>query len=219
MGGIQLRQRHGSHHPDGFNAHLLANGAHTLRVYGNDTNGKICASNQVTFTINGKKPPVVTIDANAMVEARKYLPSDFENKTWWKLICHVNEPTSWMGYSLDGGAVEGGGNSTLVLSYGSHTVTVYAKDICGNEGSSAPYTFVLGPGEAGSAYAPATGKLPPMLLPTSTSTLGQTQQQPFPTLLFIAAVLATAFAGVGIIVYFRKHKQLADKDCAPKASG
>jgi hypothetical protein len=55
----------------------LFNGVHYLRVYGNDSNGNICASQEIVFTINGKKPPVVTIDAQAIMEARKHLPSDF----------------------------------------------------------------------------------------------------------------------------------------------
>lgn len=57
----------------------------------------------------------------------------------------VNEPTSWCGYSLDGGAnktLENCANTGLSnLKTGSHTIIVYAKDIVGNEGSSNPVSF------------------------------------------------------------------------------
>jgi hypothetical protein len=58
----------------------LSNGAHTLRVYGNDSSGKSCASTEISFTINGKKPSIVTIDAAAIAKTRPYLPSDFQGK-------------------------------------------------------------------------------------------------------------------------------------------
>jgi len=53
----------------------------------------------------------------------------------------VNETTPWIGYSLDGQEnVTITGNTTLTdLSYGLHSVTVYANDTAGNMGSSAIY--------------------------------------------------------------------------------
>jgi hypothetical protein len=53
---------------------------------------------------------------------------------------------------VDGAATISGGNDTIHMTYRSHTAISYAKDDCGNIGASDPYTFVLGPGEAGSAY-------------------------------------------------------------------
>jgi hypothetical protein len=49
----------------------------------------------------------------------------------------VNEPTSWLGYSLDGQeTVAITGNTTLSgLASGGHTLTVYATDASGNNGS------------------------------------------------------------------------------------
>ena len=46
----------------------------------------------------------------------------------------VNEPVSWMGYSLDGQAnVTLTGNTTLTMQFtGSHTIVIYAKDSEGN---------------------------------------------------------------------------------------
>jgi hypothetical protein len=50
----------------------------------------------------------------------------------------VNEPTSWLGYSLDGGAnVTVDGNITLMdLSEGMHDIVVFANDTFGNMGAS-----------------------------------------------------------------------------------
>ena len=50
----------------------------------------------------------------------------------------VSEPTSWIGYSLDGKAnVTTDGNTTLPrLTNGSHSVVVYARDLAGNTGAS-----------------------------------------------------------------------------------
>jgi parallel beta-helix repeat protein len=65
-----------------------------------------------------------------------------QNKTYITssipLTFTVNEPTSWIGYSLDGQAnVTISGNTTLTsLSYGQHSITVYANDTSGNMGAS-----------------------------------------------------------------------------------
>jgi parallel beta-helix repeat protein len=65
-----------------------------------------------------------------------------QNKTYITssipLTFTVNEPASWIGYSLDGQAnVTISGNTTLTsLSYGQHSITVYANDTSGNMGAS-----------------------------------------------------------------------------------
>jgi hypothetical protein len=55
----------------------------------------------------------------------------------------VNETTSWIGYSLDSQEnVTITGNTTLTdLSYGIHSVTIYANDTAGNMGSSETIYF------------------------------------------------------------------------------
>jgi hypothetical protein len=59
----------------------------------------------------------------------------------------VDEPVSWIGYSLDGkDNVTVTGNVTLaVLSEGSHSFTVYATDLVGNTGVSETVYFVIAP--------------------------------------------------------------------------
>jgi nitrous oxidase accessory protein NosD len=55
----------------------------------------------------------------------------------------VSKQTSWMGYSLNGEAnITITENTTLLgLSYGSHNITVYAKDIVGRSGASETIYF------------------------------------------------------------------------------
>jgi len=59
----------------------------------------------------------------------------------------VNEPTSWIGYSLDGQAnVTIAGSTTLTnLSYGVHNITSYAQDTSGNMGCSSTVYFTVAP--------------------------------------------------------------------------
>ncbi|MBE3116411.1 hypothetical protein IMZ68_04330 [Candidatus Bathyarchaeota archaeon] len=184
----------------------LFNGVHYLRVYGNDSNGNICASQEIVFTINGKKPPIVTIDSQAIMEARKHLPSDFGNRTWTYLPLkfHVNEPTTWTGYSIDGGAIQTiEGNMTLAnLPFGSHTIIVYAKDICGNMGTSAPCTINLLRGEAGSAYAlPTASQTSPQELTSESNTSNNL----FPMLMVVASVALVAI--VASLLLYRRHQK------------
>lgn len=207
---------------DGANITYLQNGAHSLRVYGTDGSGNVYASQSVVFSINGKTPPVVTLDIEKMVYDRQFLPSDYENMTWWHLVFHVNEPTSWTGCSINGDAnqtVEG--NGTIRFAYGTYTIVVYAADLCGNKGASAPYTFTLRPGEAGSAYTspkpsqnsgatqtPASADNSTSTLPTETSE--PASQEPFPLLLISAAFVAVvAVIALTVVSFARKHRHEA----------
>jgi parallel beta-helix repeat protein len=60
------------------------------------------------------------------------------------LIFTINEPVSWMGYSLDGQQpITIAGNITLIgLSYTAHNITVYANDTFGNMGHEIVYFTV-----------------------------------------------------------------------------
>jgi len=66
-------------------------------------------------------------------------------KTSVPLTFTVNEPASWMGYSLDGQPnATITGNTTLTgLSEGAHSVTVYANDTSGNMGFSDTVYFTI----------------------------------------------------------------------------
>jgi hypothetical protein len=81
-------------------------------------------------------PPVITILFPQ--NDSYYTPSLYLNFT-------VNEPTSWIGYSLDyQDNVTTTGNTTLTgLRNRSHNVTVYATDLAGNTGSSERVYFCI----------------------------------------------------------------------------
>lgn len=114
-----------------------------------------------------------------------------ENKTYAVndvyLTFTVSEPTSWVGYSLDGQTnVTIYGNITLTgLPDGKHNLIVYAMDTAGNTGSSETIYFSI-----------------------------KTQRsEPFP-LLWVAA--ATATIGAALVFYFAKIKKAPMKAKQPK---
>ncbi len=197
---------------NGANITYLQNGAHSLRVYGTASGGNVYASQSVVFSINGKNPPVITLDIEKMIYDRQFLPSDYQNMTYWHLVFDVNEPTSWTGCNLNGGAnqtIER--NPTLHLAYGTYTIIVYAADLCGNKGASAPYTFTVGPGEAGSAYKSSSSNSTTISLPDSNE--DSTSNQPFfmPTAVAAGVALITASA---VLFFLRKNQKRVLADSA-----
>jgi len=113
----------------------LSDGVHTITVYANDTDGNIGSSDTIYFAIDTVAPKIEIVSP--------------ENKTYTtdsvSLVFTVNEPTSWIGYSLDGQANSTiAGNATLMgLSDGMHSVMVYASDMVGNMGSSEKVYFAV----------------------------------------------------------------------------
>lgn len=108
-----------------------------------------------------------------------------ENKTYTKtdlpLNYTVNEQTSWIGYSLDNqpNATIKGHTTLSELAYGYHNLVVYANDTAGNMCSSETITFTI--------------TKPP---------------ESYSAIITVASTLILAF-GIGLIVYFRKHKRKA----------
>jgi hypothetical protein len=126
-------------------------------------------SNTVYFTIDDGAPPIISV-------------LSLENKTYSRkdlaLNFTVDEPTSWMGYCLDGQAnVTVAENFTLTeLPSGSHTLTFYANDTVGNMGASETINFSI-----------AT---------------------PFPTtVVATASIVTVACITAVLLVYFKKRKQ------------
>jgi hypothetical protein len=79
-------------------------------------------------------PPVIFISSP---KKKAYDPGEIP------LTLTVNEPTSWIKYSLDGeNNVTITGNTTLpALSSGTHTIILYAQDLAGNVGASGTIHF------------------------------------------------------------------------------
>jgi hypothetical protein len=114
-----------------------------------------------------------------------------ENKTYTvnnvSLTFSVNEPTSWIGYSLDDQAnVTITGSTTLnTLSEGLHRIIVYAKDTSGNSGKSETIYF--------SISAPQLG-----------------QSEPFPIWIIIAIVIIV-LGVITLLVYFTRVRKTTKK--------
>ena len=119
----------------------LAEGTHCISVQVKGTDyfpeiSDIIEQATTYFTID-VAPPVIS---GLSVENKTYnqltLPLDFA----------VNEPTSWMSYSLDSEAnVTLSGNTTLTLNEGVHSIVVYANDTAGNMGASETLFFTVEP--------------------------------------------------------------------------
>ena len=99
------------------------------------------------------------------------------NESSVPLCFTVDKQVNWTGYSLDGqDATTITGNTTLTeLTNGLHNVTVYVKDMFGNDGASETVAFTL--------------EVP----------------EPFPTAPVLVAVATLAVACIAIMVYFKKR--------------
>jgi hypothetical protein len=113
----------------------FSTGSHYVVVYANDTFGNMGTSNTVYFTVDATFPTISILSP----ENKTYTVSDVP------LTFTVSEPTSWMGYSLNGQTnVTISGNTTIFdLSEGVHTVIVYANDTIGNMGYSDTVYFTV----------------------------------------------------------------------------
>jgi hypothetical protein len=115
----------------------LSEGEHSVKVYVNDTFGNQVSSDPVQFSVDTLAPQIMVLSP----ENKTYGGSDIQS------VFTVNEPVSWMGYSLDGeDNVTVTANVTLaVLSTGSHHITFYAIDLVGNTGASQTIYFEISP--------------------------------------------------------------------------
>jgi len=115
----------------------MPEGAHRIVVYVNDTFGNMVSSSGVHFSVDTLPPQIAVLSP----ENKSYGGSDIQS------AFTVDEPVSWMGYSLDGqDNVTVTGNVTLaVLADGSHNITFYAIDLVGNTGASRTVYFEIAP--------------------------------------------------------------------------
>jgi hypothetical protein len=115
----------------------LADGAHSIRVSVNDTFGNLVSADTVYFSVDTVPPNIVILSP----ENKTYGETDI------KSVFTVDEPVSWIGYSLDGkDNVSVMGNVTLaVLPEGLHNLTFSATDLVGNTGVSETVCFVIVP--------------------------------------------------------------------------
>jgi hypothetical protein len=159
----------------------LADGSHSIIVYANDSFGLMEKSQIVNFAVYVDTiPPIVEVLS----------PQDTSyNATALPLDFTVDEPSSWLAYSLDNQAnITIDGNTTLLeLTEGLHSITVFANDTVGNTGASQTINFSI--------------------LSSPTPTPEPEQQAPFPTILAtMASGVFIAIVGLGSLAYFKKHK-------------
>jgi N-acetylneuraminic acid mutarotase len=115
----------------------LSDGQHRLIVYVNDTFGNLVSSGAVYFSVDTLPPRLVVLSP----ENKSYGENDVQ------LAFTVDEPVSWIGYSLDGkDNVTITANVTLaVLQDGTHNITFYATDVAGHNGTSTTVYFNIAP--------------------------------------------------------------------------
>jgi hypothetical protein len=109
----------------------LSQGAHSVKMYANDSSGNMGFSDTVYFSIDTVAPHVTIVSpAN-----QSYGSTDLQ------LQYIVDDANATLAYSLDGQAsIAMIGNLTLVaLSNGGHYITVYAIDSLGNASEDTVY--------------------------------------------------------------------------------
>jgi hypothetical protein len=158
----------------------LSEGTHSLVVYAKDIFGNTGASEIVDFVVD-TIPPSISI---LSLENETYTTNDIQ------LNVAVNEPVSWMGYTLDEKAnLTMTGNTTLNgLFEGSHNLTVYATDMHENTGTSETIYFTI------------AQKTEP-------------QQEPFPITWIVAAIVIIAIGAAVIfgVAVFRRKRSASSK--------
>jgi hypothetical protein len=123
----------------------LSAGTHNLTIYGiYEHKGPTAGTNfpavmhdvqTIYFMINNGLPPSIRIIKMQNESYQNNLPIEFS----------VDEPISWMGYSLDDKTnVTFMGNTTLnELAFGPHKLVVYANDTLGNIGTTGTLNFTI----------------------------------------------------------------------------
>lgn len=159
----------------------LSKGSHNMTIYGkyyylNGASQVVTASKvaKLYFAINDGIAPAIL---NPLIENKIYTQNSLP------LNLTIDQPTSWIGYSLDNQAnVSITENTTLTgLTDGSHSIIVYANDTAGNMGNSQTITFTVD------------------------------RTEPFPCVTIIIAISSIAIViciGVSLLL-FRRHRKTA----------
>ena len=161
---------------------VLTDGWHVLTVTATGQNGQDFTKGvtSVSFFVDAVPPTITILSPKNETYTTCDVPLNFT----------VSELAEWMGYSLDE-------RSTVVLndgfvplaglSYGSHSITVYANDTVGRLGASETVYFTI---------------------TQETEEIPEGQPEPFPTsLVIIVSGASLAAVSVGLLVYFKKRKR------------
>ncbi len=191
---------------------VLNEGSHKITVYAEYTypnNNKFITpfpgeitqfyAETVYFTINDGDVPSIT---NLSVENKTY------NQTYLLLNFTINQPTSWIGYCLDGKTnVTILGNTTLVgLSNGSHDLAIYANDTEGNMGATKMVTFNV-------AVLPSPSWMPFQSLPSQELQASTSVHLLSETTASVKVILITGVSVIiliSIVLFYQKRSKQHD---------
>jgi hypothetical protein len=151
----------------------LADGVHSIVMYATDLVGHQGSSEIIRFTVDTTQPHISILSP----ENTTYHSPDTS------LTFSVSKPFSKASYSLDGNTnVTAAENTTLSsLTYGLHSIAVYANDTLGNTGASETVFFTISP---------------------SAKT-----EESFPIPVTTAFTVSVAVVCIGLLAYFKKHKK------------
>ena len=153
----------------------LSEGSHTITIYASDTSGNMGSSETVYFAVDTVPPSIRILSP----ENRTYTSDSVS------LSFSINEPASWIGYSLDSQAnITVAGNTTISgLADGSHNLILYANDTGGNMAASELIHFTV-------------------------ETQDEPQQEElFPPTWILATVAIAALVGASFLFYFVNVKK------------
>jgi len=106
----------------------LSEGSHNLTIYTSNIINTV-SSDTVYFTVDTLPPIITIISPKTETYEVVAVPCSIS------LTCIINEPASWMGYSLnDAESVTLTSNTTLNLPPSRYKLTIYANDTAGNMG-------------------------------------------------------------------------------------
>jgi parallel beta-helix repeat protein len=153
----------------------LSEGPHSITVYANDTSGNMGYSDSIHFSVDTVIPVVqILAPENTTYSANSV-----------QLTISVNEPASWMGYSLDGQAnqtLQAASTTISNLADGAHSIKAYANDTAGNTGASETVHFTINTEEP------------------------EFPGEPIPWIP-IAAIVAVVIVVVAVLVYFLRFRK------------
>ncbi len=162
----------------------LTEGNHSIIVYANDSEGNIGHSALIWFTIDTNSPTIILTHPSNIT----YSESDI----WLNFT--VNEPTSWIGYSLDSAENITIAESLIIakVSEGSHRIIIFANDTIGNMGASPVIWFTID--------IPPSTTIPTDTTSVSTSTADLTTTPSFSTSSITSSISSPGFSFTTFVI-------------------
>ena len=153
-------------------------------------------SESVTFTVDTTAPTITIISPKNTTYNPTGIPLNFT----------VDEPTSWVGYSINNQANITLTENTTLRVQAFNLLVIYANDSAGNMGKSEAVFFEVGPSPGLTTPPSPSPTIEPTPEPTQTATPTNGDNQTVDlTPIILAAVVAVAVA-VAALVYLKRRK-------------